>query len=45
MAQKQGDQWSYLVFKNEDKQRQTLALFESMKKQIRQGYFEIPTEI
>lgn len=45
MAKKQGDAWIYHAFQNESKEHQTLAFFESLKKQIRQGYFEIPTEI
>ncbi len=45
MAIRNGDTWSYTAFKNETKQTQTLAFFQSLKKQIRQGFFTIPTEI
>jgi seryl-tRNA synthetase len=45
MAVRDADQWTYQFFKSENKQHQTLAFFESLKKQIRQGYFEIPTGI
>ncbi len=45
MAQKEAETWVYKPFQNQEKQKQTLAFFESLKKQIRQGYFELPTEI
>ena len=45
MAHKQGESWIYQTFKEQEKKKQTLAFFQSLKKQIRQGYFEIPTEI
>ena len=37
--------WVYSPFVSEAKQTQTIAFFESLKKQIRQGYFELPTSI
>ena len=45
MAVRENEGWTYKTFKQEQKQSKTVAFFESLKKQIRQGYFEIPTEI
>lgn len=46
LAQKSVDgTWIYKSFENEDSQVQALAFFQSLKKQIRQGYFEIPTAL
>lgn len=45
VAQKENDQWTYKSFSDAAQQKQVLAFFESFKKQIRQGYFEIPTSI
>ncbi len=45
MAVRQKDEWTYKPFKNETQQTQTLAFFQSLKKQIRQGFFEVPTKI
>ena len=35
--------WEYQAFRNEDKKQRTLAFFDSLKKQIRTGFFDIPT--
>ncbi len=45
MAVNEGGEWVYKTFESESKQSKTVAFFESLKKQIRQGSFEIPTEI
>ncbi len=45
MAVFENGTWNYKAFKNKTKQSQTLAFFQSLKKQIRQGFFEIPTKI
>ncbi len=45
MALKDQSGWLYRSFEQTAKQEKTLAFFESLKKQIRQGAFEIPTTI
>ena len=45
LAQQENNEWIYKTFTDEEKQRQTLAFMESLKKQIRTGYFAVPTEI
>lgn len=44
LAQKKQGQWVYKTFHDQKKEEQTLAFMDSLKKQIRQGYFEIPTQ-
>lgn len=45
MVKKENDQWVYKVFQSVDKQQQAMLFFESLKKNIRQGYFELPTTL
>lgn len=45
MAVKDKGQWTFQSFQNQSQKQQTLAFFESLKKQIRQGFFEIPSTI
>ncbi len=45
MAEKVDNEWVYKTFDDETKELNTLTFFESLKKQIRQGYFEIPTRV
>ena len=45
MAKKTGDQWNFQTFENEDQKTKTIAFLQSIKKQIRQGYFALPTEL
>lgn len=37
------DTWNYLEYKDQETQRQVSLLFDAFKKQVRTGYFEIPT--
>ncbi len=41
-AQRAGEGWRFTLTENEAAQAQVLALFDSLGKQIRQGYFELP---
>lgn len=45
IATRANDQWNYQAFADGAQKKQVVAFFESFKKQIRQGYFEIPTSI
>ena len=45
MAKKVNDQWTFIPFRSEEKKKQTLVFMDSLKKQIRQGFFDLPTEI
>jgi uncharacterized protein YlxW (UPF0749 family) len=45
MAVSEQGQWTYKIFQQASQQKQTLAFFQSLKKQIRQGFFQIPTQI
>lgn len=37
--------WTYKAFEGEDERRRVMALFDSMKKQIRVGFFELPNAL
>jgi hypothetical protein len=41
-AQRAGDTWRFVPIDDEASRTQVLALFDSLGKQIRQGYFELP---
>ncbi len=41
-AQRAGDTWRFVVLEEDAAKAQVLALFDSLGKQIRQGYFELP---
>lgn len=41
-AQRSAEGWHFKLTENETAQAQVLALFDSLGKQIRQGYFELP---
>jgi hypothetical protein len=41
-ARRAGDDWRFVVLEDETARLQVLALFDSLGKQIRQGYFELP---
>lgn len=45
LAERDGENWRYRVFTQPTQQEKVLTLVESLKRQIRQGYFEIPTRI
>ncbi len=42
LAQRQQDRWSYAILAHKDDQQRVATLIESLRKQIRQGYFELP---
>lgn len=41
-ARRAGAGWNFVAFEDEQQRRQVAALFDSLRKQIRQGYFELP---
>jgi hypothetical protein len=41
-ARRDGATWNFVPFEEEAQRKQVAALFESLRKQIRQGYFELP---
>lgn len=41
-ARREGDGWRFVVNEDATQQKQIAALFDSLRKQIRQGYFELP---
>jgi hypothetical protein len=45
MAVKEADGWVFKTFQNKEDRVLALTLMESLKKQIRQGYFAVPTAI
>lgn len=45
MAQQKQGVWSFETFSEESQQKQTLAFLQSIKKQIRQGEFQLPAGI
>ena len=45
MAQYIDGEWRFIAFRDEAKKQQALVFMDSLKKQIRQGYFDLPTEI
>ena len=46
MARKYQNEWQYVPFSNNnDESDQTLVFFDSLKKQMRQGFFTLPTAI
>lgn len=38
----EGAQWRFVLIENEPRQQQVQALFDALRKQIRQGWFELP---
>ncbi|MCB9640654.1 MAG: DUF3450 family protein [Myxococcales bacterium] len=44
-AQKQGGQWSFVIFRQPEKIKQVETLFDGLKKQIRMGYWTIPNAL
>ncbi|MFN3918980.1 MAG: DUF3450 family protein [Methylohalobius sp.] len=42
LAQRQGDGWHYEIVSEGDDRERIATLMESLRKQIRQGYFELP---
>lgn len=42
LAQREGDGWHYATVSQTDDQARIAGLMESLRKQIRQGYFELP---
>jgi hypothetical protein len=38
-------EWSYVVTHDETEKKQISGLFDSLKKQIRTGYFELPNTL
>ncbi|MDO9169680.1 MAG: DUF3450 family protein [Methylobacter sp.] len=45
MAQKKEDAWQFVEMTDPTSKQQISTLFESLKKQIRQGYFELPNPL
>ena len=45
IAEKHGVNWTYRLYTNTKKTQQVAILFDSLKKQIRQGYFNLPLTI
>jgi hypothetical protein len=41
-AVKKADAWQFVEFKQEEDKQKVALLFDSLKKQVRQGYFELP---
>lgn len=41
-ALRSGDAWSFAVIEDETQRAQVAVLFDALRKQIRQGYFELP---
>ena len=41
-ARRSGDAWSFAVIEDEPQRAQVAVLFDALRKQIRQGYFELP---
>jgi hypothetical protein len=44
-AKKRGEQWEFVLVEDPPQKRQIEGLFDSMKKQIRSGYFEVPNAL
>ncbi|MFO7734813.1 MAG: hypothetical protein R6W70_01220, partial [bacterium] len=44
-VKRQGDSWEYRVVEERNEKEQIETLFDSMKKQIRAGYFELPNAL
>jgi uncharacterized small protein (DUF1192 family) len=44
-ARKAGDAWEYVALPDKDARRRIDGLFDSLKKQIRVGYFELPNAL
>jgi len=42
VAEKQANKWTYTLYSDTNKIQQVATLFDSLKKQIRQGYFTLP---
>ncbi|GAB6068499.1 hypothetical protein JCM13664_18190 [Methylothermus subterraneus] len=42
LARRQGNDWEYVTVASKDDRQRIAALMESLRKQIRQGYFELP---
>ncbi|QBQ56449.1 DUF3450 domain-containing protein [Nitrosococcus wardiae] len=45
MAQQDKDHWRFVVMDTEQDRKHIVQLFDSLKKQIRQGYFELPNPL
>ncbi|MCB0379279.1 MAG: DUF3450 family protein [Bdellovibrionales bacterium] len=45
MAKRRNNEWVFEAFSDQNQKTQTIAFLESLKKQIRQGYFSLPVEI
>jgi regulator of replication initiation timing len=45
MAQRQQDHWSYTILTQKDEKQRVATLVDSLRKQIRQGYFELPNPL
>ncbi len=45
MAIKQTGTWRFVELKNQEEKEQIALLFDSLRKQIRQGYFELPNPL
>jgi hypothetical protein len=41
-AQRASDGWTFVLIEDAEAQKQVAVLFDSLRKQIRQGYFELP---
>lgn len=45
LARPSGDNWSWQIVEDANQQEQIAALFDALRKQIRQGYFELPNAL